>query len=240
MALGFDPYAVLGVPRDATDDQIAQARHRLVRRYHPDVNHDPDAAARFNKVQQAFRLLSDPAARAEYDRAHGRPDGAGVPKEAGQATGAAPRFFVDPASVNFGAIEPGKPGAEAVVAVYWTGAPPGRVTNEPGSGWWTVLRMGRLNSSGVVFHLYAQAAAGAARGPREARFRITLDETSIVVPLTAEIGDTPPPDFESSAPAPGPPTLLERLLPPEWLFPTVLVVIFFLVIVMALVGLVHH
>lgn len=70
MAPGPDPYSVLGVSRDATGEQLAGARHQLVLRYHPDVNHDPHAAERFDEVQQAFHLLSDPAARAEHDRAH--------------------------------------------------------------------------------------------------------------------------------------------------------------------------
>src|ERR1700749_28059 len=58
MALGSDPYAVLGVPRDASDDQIARARRRLSRAYHPDVNPAPDAAARFDEIQQAYRQLA--------------------------------------------------------------------------------------------------------------------------------------------------------------------------------------
>jgi curved DNA-binding protein CbpA len=68
MALGPDPYEVLGVPRDATGEQIAQARRRLSRELHPDVNRAPDAASRFDQVQRAFEVLSEPAARAEYDR----------------------------------------------------------------------------------------------------------------------------------------------------------------------------
>src|SRR6202012_4917070 len=43
MALGTDPYAVLGVPRDASDDQIAQARRRLSRADHPAQNLAADA-----------------------------------------------------------------------------------------------------------------------------------------------------------------------------------------------------
>jgi DnaJ-class molecular chaperone len=75
MSLGSDPYEVLGVPRDASDDQIAQARRRLSRAYHPDVNPAPDAAARFDEVQQAYHLLSGagPAeawAGGEQGRAH--------------------------------------------------------------------------------------------------------------------------------------------------------------------------
>jgi molecular chaperone DnaJ len=44
VALGFDPYAVLGLSRDATAAQIAQARRQLSRQFHPDVNSAPDAA----------------------------------------------------------------------------------------------------------------------------------------------------------------------------------------------------
>jgi len=61
----FDPYSALGVPRDATQAQISAARRRLSREYHPDVNSDPGAAARFAEIQQAFDLLSDPATRVE-------------------------------------------------------------------------------------------------------------------------------------------------------------------------------
>ena len=97
MTLGLDPYAVLGVPRDATAAQIAQARRRLSRQYHPDVNSAPDAAARFEEVQRAFGLLSDPTARAEYDRASGHP---GAARGSGR-TGPADGIVVQPASVDF-------------------------------------------------------------------------------------------------------------------------------------------
>ncbi len=90
MAPTFDPYSALGVPRDASRAQISAARRRLSRQYHPDVNSDPGAAARFAEVQQAFELLSDPAARAAYDRTR-------------TATGreAAPGIFVAPDAVDF-------------------------------------------------------------------------------------------------------------------------------------------
>jgi curved DNA-binding protein CbpA len=106
-ALGSGPYAVLGIARDATDAQIVQARHRLVRKYHPDVNHDRDATARFGDVQRAFDLLSDPAARAEYDRTHDEQGRTLVLRAAdggyglgGQA--AAAGVLIEPTSVNLG------------------------------------------------------------------------------------------------------------------------------------------
>jgi hypothetical protein len=186
----FDPYAVLGVSRDATSEQIANARHQLVRQYHPDVNPAPDAAARFDEVQQAFDLLSDPAARAEYDRAHGEPAAAAKPGPA------ASRFSVYPSSVDFGVTKSGWPSAWRDVTVSWAGVSPGRITTNSGSEWWTVTGKGWL-SSGIVFHLQAYPAAGEPSGQRQAELRVTVDDTVITVPLTTEIDVT-------SHPAPSP------------------------------------
>jgi len=221
VALGSDPYAVLGVPRDATDSQIALARRRLSRDYHPDVNSAPDAAARFDEVQQAFYLLSDPAARAEYDRTGGHPGAARMARDHGHATEAAPGIFIRPASVDFGLLEPGQPGADAKVAVSWTGAPPGRIKSEPGNEWWTTLRAEMPDPSCVVFFLRARAHAGAPNGRQRAQFAVTLDDTSVAVQLTAEIRGVapppPPPVFGTTGhapPAPGRPWAVLRVALP--------------------------
>ena len=154
MALSPDPYSVLGVSRDATGEQIAQARHQLVLRYHPDMNPAPHAAARFDEIQLAFHLLSDPAARAEYDRTHDEQNRARPAQRSGAA--AAAGIFVQPAMVNFGRLVPGQQGADRKVAVTWTGAPPTRITGKSGGEWCTNLRTTRLASSflpgrGVLF-----------------------------------------------------------------------------------------
>jgi curved DNA-binding protein len=69
MAVGFrDYYETLGVPRDASNEDIRRAYRRLAREYHPDVNKDPGAEDRFKEVSEAHAVLSDPEKRAQYDR----------------------------------------------------------------------------------------------------------------------------------------------------------------------------
>jgi molecular chaperone DnaJ len=64
-----DPYDVLGVPRDAEDQQIKKAFRRLARELHPDVNkHDPDAEEKFKEAAEAYEILSDSERRAIFDR----------------------------------------------------------------------------------------------------------------------------------------------------------------------------
>jgi curved DNA-binding protein CbpA len=63
----LDPYAVLGVPRNAPASEIRRAYRRVARRHHPDLNRDPGGPARFAAAVRAYEVLSDPAARARYD-----------------------------------------------------------------------------------------------------------------------------------------------------------------------------
>ena len=62
-----DLYEVLGVRRDASQDDIKKAYRRLARELHPDVNKDPSAEQRFKEVSAAYEVLSDPAKRRQYD-----------------------------------------------------------------------------------------------------------------------------------------------------------------------------
>jgi molecular chaperone DnaJ len=64
-----DYYDILGLGRDASQDDIKRAFRRLARKHHPDVNpNDPEAEARFKEIAEAYAVLSDPAKREEYDR----------------------------------------------------------------------------------------------------------------------------------------------------------------------------
>jgi DnaJ-class molecular chaperone len=67
--LAEDPYAILGVARDATASQIRRAFLKLAKSSHPDLNpNDPAAEARFKAINAAHALLSDPEQRARFDR----------------------------------------------------------------------------------------------------------------------------------------------------------------------------
>jgi curved DNA-binding protein len=64
---GRDFYGILGVSRDASQEDIQRAYRRLARTYHPDVNKDPAAEDRFKDISEAYDVLSDPQTRRRYD-----------------------------------------------------------------------------------------------------------------------------------------------------------------------------
>ena len=70
-----DYYEVLGIGKDASQDEIKKAFRQLAKRYHPDANPgDPTAEARFKELNEAYGVLSDPGKRSNYD-AYGNPNG---------------------------------------------------------------------------------------------------------------------------------------------------------------------
>ncbi|CDZ24742.1 Chaperone protein DnaJ [[Clostridium] cellulosi] len=69
MAEKRDYYEVLGVSRDATDEDIKKAYRKLAKKYHPDLNPgDKEAEAKFKEINEAYETLSDKNKRARYDQ----------------------------------------------------------------------------------------------------------------------------------------------------------------------------
>ena len=79
MAGKKDYYEVLGVGRDADEATIKKAYRKLAKKYHPDMNGDnPEAAARFKEVTEAYNVLSDKEKKKLYDQfGHAAFDGGG-------------------------------------------------------------------------------------------------------------------------------------------------------------------
>src|SRR5882757_4317054 len=69
VAVGYqDYYEILGISRDADEEEIRRTYRRLARQYHPDVNREPGAEDRFKEISEAYEVLRDPEKRERYDR----------------------------------------------------------------------------------------------------------------------------------------------------------------------------
>lgn len=83
-----DFYEILGVKRDASDDDIKKAYRKLARKYHPDVNQsDKTAEAKFKEISEAYAVLSDKEKRKQYDMFGRAAFGAGGPHPGAGAGG---------------------------------------------------------------------------------------------------------------------------------------------------------
>ncbi len=106
MAIKRDYYEILGVAREASDEEIKRAFRRLAQRHHPDIDGSDGAEERFKEVNEAYRVLSDRQRRTAYDMfGHAGVDGAAAGGFEGFGGGFGP--FGDIFDAFFG----GQPGA---------------------------------------------------------------------------------------------------------------------------------
>lgn len=129
-----DYYRVLGVHPSASQEAIAAAYQRLAARYHPRAGSSSWHARRLQEVNAAYEVLSHPSRRADYDRrrrARATPVG----------LAAQPVLHVDPPSLDFVAVEPGRP-VSLLLVVHnpgggllegWAGTPVPWLRVEPGT-----------------------------------------------------------------------------------------------------------
>ncbi|MFH1506499.1 MAG: DnaJ domain-containing protein, partial [archaeon] len=66
--MGKDYYKIIGVSKDASKEEIKKAYKRLAKKYHPDLNKDPDATEKFKEINEAASVLGDDAKRKQYDQ----------------------------------------------------------------------------------------------------------------------------------------------------------------------------
>ena len=63
-----DYYNIMGLSRNASQDEVKRAYRKLARKYHPDVSKEPNAEAKFKELGEAYEVLKDPEKRAAYDK----------------------------------------------------------------------------------------------------------------------------------------------------------------------------
>jgi curved DNA-binding protein len=91
-----DYYAILGVGKTASEDEVKKAFKKLARKYHPDVNKEPGAEDKFKEINEAYTVLSDAEKRRYYDQfgtSAGRPGWQPPPGQGGGNVGDFSDFF---------------------------------------------------------------------------------------------------------------------------------------------------
>ena len=203
-----DYYAVLGVPCDASAEDIKQAFRRLSAHWHPDQNKRADAAERFDELNKAKEVLLDPKRRAEYDRdlEHAETGGSFGDDESAAHDDEETEVIIEPRTIDFGTLEAGGLGVMADVTLTWTGPEPGLMV-PPRGDWWTRAEIKRPGVEALyVITLLAEAPAGMPTGNHRSHFTVVVNGVPQPVELVMKVRGTrsasSPVDRSTYAPGP--------------------------------------
>jgi curved DNA-binding protein CbpA len=169
-----DHYALLGVTRDASAEDIKRAFRLLVNLWHPDYNKRDDASERFDKLSKAREVLLDPKRRAEYDRnvAHAEAGSSSADDKSSAHDDEETAVIIEPRTIDFGILEAGGPGVTAQVTLTWTGPESGLTVPQRGD-WWTRTEIKRPGvKARYVITLHAKATARTPAGNHRSHFTI--------------------------------------------------------------------
>jgi curved DNA-binding protein len=155
-----DYYGVLGIARDASQDEIQKAYRKLARKYHPDVNRNAGAEDKFKEINEAYEVLKDADKRSKYDRFGSAWKAA---QQQGNTGGPGFSGFEGFEGFDFGNFGAGRPGGAAPggFSSFFDMLFGGRPGGEPGAGPWA--NAGGHDQEATITLSLEEAAAGGKR-----------------------------------------------------------------------------
>lgn len=201
VGIALSYYDVLGVSRDATDDEIKRAYRLMAQIWHPDTNKRGDAEERIKEINEAYETLTDPDRRAEHDQWLDTGPGTGGSAGSDESDDPEPEAFnirVEPQIIDFGNIRVGA-SAEAETVLTWDGGSPSSVRVAPPSGTWWQIHDVEAGVNRVTFPIRAEAYTSMSNGRHAAHIDIIVDGVAHRVELVMTIVAAP------SKPKPPPP-----------------------------------
>lgn len=181
-----DYYAILGVRRSASVEEIRGAFRRMSMAYHPDLNKSPGAAERMKEINAAYDTLSDPAKRAEYDIELDR---------AAQSAGAPSSWRESPSPPRRGA------NVRVDISLTWSEALHGTELELHLNGRWLVVDIPPGIRDGTTLRLNGQGEPGANGGrPGDALVSVRV-EYPVSAYYSEEYAEPEPPPRSAPEPA---------------------------------------
>ncbi len=165
-----DYYKTLGVGKKAPQDEVQKAYRKLARKFHPDINKDPETESKFKEINEAYEVLKDPEKRAKYDQF-------GSAWKQAQRTGAPPPGFEDIFSqFGFGAGGAGGPGGQGRNVRFEFGDLGGGSAGGFSSFFETLFGSAGSPGAGSAWGVNPQQRSAARSRDHEAKISLSIEE----------------------------------------------------------------